>query len=302
MSLQREAPRGRRLRDDDLDLDAEQEVDVRRYWGQITAHWWLPAAGLALGLIAGLFLAVGGKQLYKAEATISLGQPFSPTGQIPVPTLGTTPTNVNQIIHSEFILRRAANQSGMKLGRLRNGVSTRTIAAAKKATSSSQPLYVISVKGRPRRGVQDATNALARLLINDPAVSGYARVKVSSLENQLRAQNQELEGLAIQLTAADEAVKQSSKLAPLDRLVVVTQLANVQERSASVQQDIEDTKALLALAKNVELPRLVTRGVAVETTARSKRNSMLVGGLIGLLLGGIAALLWEPVAERRIKK
>jgi hypothetical protein len=190
----------------------------------------------------------------------------------------------------------------MRLGRLRNGVSTRTLAGARRQATNTNPLYVISVKGRPRTAVQDATNALARLVISAPSISGYARVKVQSLESQLQSQQRELDALALQLEAADNAVKQSSKLQPLDRLVVVTQLANVQERTSNVQQDIEDTKALLALAKSVELPQLLTRAVATETTARSKRNSMLVGGLIGLLLGGIAALLWEPVVERRIKR
>jgi uncharacterized protein involved in exopolysaccharide biosynthesis len=37
----------------------------------------------------------------------------------------------------------------------------------------------------------------------------------------------------------------------------------------------------------------------VRTTARSRRNDVVVGALLGLLLGIIAALAWEPVAARR---
>jgi uncharacterized protein involved in exopolysaccharide biosynthesis len=36
----------------------------------------------------------------------------------------------------------------------------------------------------------------------------------------------------------------------------------------------------------------------VKTTARSKRNSAVVGAFLGLLLGLAAALLWERFARR----
>lgn len=35
--------------------------------------------------------------------------------------------------------------------------------------------------------------------------------------------------------------------------------------------------------------------VAAKTTARSRRNTVLVSALIGLILGIVAALVYEPV-------
>ena len=40
-----------------------------------------------------------------------------------------------------------------------------------------------------------------------------------------------------------------------------------------------------------------TFAVATKTTARSRRNTVVVAALIGLLLGIFAALLWEPAAR-----
>jgi uncharacterized protein involved in exopolysaccharide biosynthesis len=37
----------------------------------------------------------------------------------------------------------------------------------------------------------------------------------------------------------------------------------------------------------------------VKTTARSRRNSVVVAAFLGLLAGLAAALLWDPVARRR---
>jgi uncharacterized protein involved in exopolysaccharide biosynthesis len=74
MSVQTE----RRPPREELDLDAEREVDVRGWWEAVKARWWLPVLGLLLGLAAGYALALGGGDVYRAEATLYLGQPFSP--------------------------------------------------------------------------------------------------------------------------------------------------------------------------------------------------------------------------------
>jgi uncharacterized protein involved in exopolysaccharide biosynthesis len=37
---------------------------------------------------------------------------------------------------------------------------------------------------------------------------------------------------------------------------------------------------------------------AAKTSARSRRTSMVVAGLIGLILGALAALVWDRAAAR----
>jgi hypothetical protein len=49
-----------------VDLDDEREVDLRSAWQRITTRWWLPIGGLVLGLVAGVLLALGGGQVWKA--------------------------------------------------------------------------------------------------------------------------------------------------------------------------------------------------------------------------------------------
>jgi hypothetical protein len=50
----------------------------------------------------------------------------------------------------------------------------------------------------------------------------------------------------------------------------------------------------LALAKGVEAPQIMALAAATKTTARSRRNTVVVAALIGLLLGIVAALVYEP--------
>ncbi len=43
--------------------------------------------------------------------------------------------------------------------------------------------------------------------------------------------------------------------------------------------------------ENIELAQIITPAAALKTTARSRRNSILVGLLLGLIIGGIAAIV-----------
>jgi hypothetical protein len=302
MSLQREAPRGRRLRtDDELDLDAEQEVDVRRYWERIVAHWWLPLAGLAIGLALGLLLAAGGKQVYKAEGTIYLGQPFNATGTNAVTSLATNPSIVNSTIHDESVLRRASLRSGMKVGQIRSGITSHTVAGSsgRRATPGTNPLVAISVRGPSRVKVQRAANAVAYITVAE--ISPYVLTKIATLKQQLATQTRELSSLDRRVAAANQAFSEAKNLNALDKLVLATQIDNAEQRRTAVETEQLTIRQLLNQANQVEKAQVWENAIAVKTTARSKRNSMLVGGLLGLLLGALAALLWEPVVERRTR-
>ena len=66
-----------------------------------------------------------------------------------------------------------------------------------------------------------------------------------------------------------------------------------------VLNDQLQAKQLLIQAQEIERPQVLTRAAAVKTTARSRRNSVVVAAFLGLVVGVIAALVWEPVTRRR---
>ena len=55
----------------------------------------------------------------------------------------------------------------------------------------------------------------------------------------------------------------------------------------------------LSLARDVEVGRIVSKAAATKTAGANSRTGAAVGGLIGLIVGILAALLWDPVARRR---
>ncbi len=98
----------------------------------------------------------------------------------------------------------------------------------------------------------------------------------------------------------EQAVEEPG-LGSLDKLVLVSSLDNAQQRRGQLLDLQSDVRQQLALAENVEKAQVVEPAAAVKTTARSGRNSALVGGLIGLLLGCAAALLADPFLARRTR-
>jgi uncharacterized protein involved in exopolysaccharide biosynthesis len=284
----------RETRDFD-DLDAEREVDVRRYWNAIVARWWLPALGLVAGLIVGYLLTLGGNQVYEATALVSLGTPYS--GTSPVQGLPTNPTYVDKLVHSEYAARIAAAKAGLRPGQVRNNVSTKAVSAGKGTAKTGQtPLYEIALTGGIPKKVQAATLSLANQIISQ--LSGYVQTKISGYETLLASLNEQLDTNRLRINSLKRELSAANGLAPLDQLVIITQLDNAVQQSGTLLESKTTTESALSLAKDVELPRIIAPPVPTKTTARSTRNSMLVGAVIGLILGIIAALVWGPAARR----
>jgi uncharacterized protein involved in exopolysaccharide biosynthesis len=277
------------------DLDAEREVDLRRYWNALVARWWLPLAGLVVGLIIGYLLSLGGNQVYKATALLYLGQPLA--GNTTIQSLATNPATVNEIIHSEATARMAAARAGLRPGQVRNNISSRAISGAKGAIKSGQtPLIEISLTGKAPRKTAIAAAAVADDVVNKLSV--YVNTKIAGYKTLLASLDSQLASNKKRIDDLNAAISGAQGLSEIDKLLLVTQADGAEQLRGQLVQNQTLTQQQLSLAENVEKPQVVQRPVPVKTTARSTRNSMLVGGVIGLLIGLFAALLWDPVARR----
>jgi hypothetical protein len=284
------------------EFDVEQEVDLGRYWRAIATRWWLVVAGLVGGVVIGLLFSLGGNTFFKAEAITYLGSPLAPGGGGQLPNFATNPRIVDQLLRSEAVMREVGAKSGLRVSQLRGNIGTRSLQGNLPRAGQAQ-LYGISVKGRQARKIAIAANALANEVI--ARVSGYVQVKIQQLKEHLAFDQRELgEVIArLELTRRQQrAVLRDAKLSSADKLIAVANfnsaLTFLESRRANLEQDRFAIRQLLKLAEDVERARILTRATPVTSSARSRRNSLLIGGLIGLILGVLAAILWEPVAQR----
>jgi hypothetical protein len=280
------------------DLDAEEELDLGRYWQALLARWWLPVAGLIAGAIVGYLLSLGGHQVYQAKANVYLGQPLNPTGTGQIQSLSTNPSTVKQVVLSPYWQHIAEQRAGLPGGSLRGHVSTQAVAGAAVALGrvGQNPLVNIVVTGKRRVSIARAANALADIVVNQ--VSGrYVATKIKNLNQNIAADKAELANINQRLASLQQEVQNNRSLSTIERLLLSNQIGLAVQEQRQVVADQTQNQSLLALAQNVEKSYVFSPARATKTTARSRRNSVLVGALIGLVLGLIAALLWEPLAR-----
>jgi hypothetical protein len=274
------------------DLDAEESVDLRRHWVAITTHWWLPVIGLVAGIIVGYLISLGGAQVYKAKATVYLGQPLS-QGGVPVQSQATNPSTVRTIVTAESTIQRVARDAGLRADQLRGRISTQAVSG-NIARLGQTPLVAISVTGHARRPVQRAANDLARTVVFSDALAGYAKTKISNLQVQVDQEKAAVSTLNRNLKAQQAALGNGSGLSTSERLIALGQINGLQQQLLTTTDSLTTNQQQLALAKDVEAPQITTLAAATKTTARSRRNTVIVSALIGLLLGIVAAVLYEP--------
>ena len=285
------------------DPGAEREVDLRAIWVRLAARWWLPLGGAVVGAIVGVLLSTGGGvKAFEAKTLLYLGQPFTPGGQIQ--SLATNPLTVSEIVRSEAVLEQTARASGLRVGQLRGHVTTRAVTAPTQTKSSTSPLQEIIVDGPSRGQAQKAAAAFAQAVISQ--LAGYVDTKITLLQGQIAYDRRSLTSANARIQAALRLQQQALKSKSLqlsDRFLIQANanasLNFYEARQTNLRNDLTNAQQALSVAGQVERSRIVEPAVAVETRARNRRTSLLVGALIGLLLGSLAAYLADPLVARR---
>jgi hypothetical protein len=284
-------------------LDEEQEVDLSSAWQRLKLRWWLPVGGLVVGAVVGIALAVAGGSVWRAQTIVYLGQPFAPLGGGQIQSLATNPRTVGEIIRSEAALKRASEVSGIPVSRLRSAISTKELVAAGQVRGIN-PLMEITVKGSGKRKVELAAQALSLRVTQ--RVSAYVTEKVGQLQRTIDVSEGQLAAVEARIETAQrqQAQLNADPSIPLDQKLLLnlnlnSVITTADARRTALQDDLSEAQQLLNLAENVEKSRIVEPAAASKTTARSSRSSLLVGALIGLILGAIAALVFDPIAGRR---
>jgi hypothetical protein len=287
-----------------VELETEQEVDFARYGRAIAARWWLLVIGLVAGALVGLLVSLGGGGQYKATAQVYLGQPLAPDSASPVTTAPTTLGLVTAFVTSEDTIRKAAGEANLKPGKLRSNVTARAIPGVSTTKQAlPAPLLAITVTGSSRVKTETASNALAQATVTK--VNAYSGTKVQTLVQQLAYIDAQLEIVDRRIARARESLQQivsDKNLSPTEQLVAVTNLNAELDLAETRQSTLEinrfNTQRDLSLARDIEQASITSPAVAVKEAPKSRRTNVIVGAIIGLLLGIIAALAWDPVAAR----
>lgn len=275
------------------ELEIEQEVDFGRYLRALARGWWLLLAGLVIGAVLGVAFTLGGGNLYKAKATLYLGQPLAINSSAQFQGLNTNPSAVTQLAHAEDVLGQVSKLSGLPLKKLRSGISTATVQGSLSKLGQT-PLVSISVQAdAPRKAVQDAANALANLVL--ARLSRYPSTKIAILQAQIASCNDQIAQIDKSLKTINAAIAGGSS----SSLVLLSQATLSEQRRGTLSDELQQDQLLLAQARTVEQGSIVSKAKAVKTTGRSRKNALVVGGALGLLVGALVALTLPRSRRRR---
>ena len=241
-------------KNDDLpDLDAEREVDLRRYWNTIATHWWLPLAGLAAGIVIGYLISLGGTQVYRAKAVVYLGQPLSGSG-VQVQSQATNPTTVRQIVTSEATIAAVARRVGLKPSQLRGHIATQAVTGAITRLGQN-PLVAITVTGHLRGKVGRAANALANMVRTHRAGRATRRRRSRICARWSTGEQAALEHARHLTRKPQAALKDGAGLSTAEHLILLGQLNGLQTQRLTTIDQLTTNQQQLALAKDVEAPQ-----------------------------------------------
>jgi len=263
-----------------FDPEAEQEVDFAKYVRLLGARWWLLVAGLVVGAVIGYLISLGGTQVYQATSTLYLGQPTSASGNSQLQTLQTNPSSVGTIVHTRQVEQAVAAKCKANVKDFRKGISTKAVTGYLSKNGQS-PLVQLTVQAKKAKIAQCASNNLAKVVVNK--LGTYAAGKITNFKAQIASDDNDIKTF--------QAAISNPGISSTDKLILETTLR-------SDQQDKIAATQLLLQAEQVELPRRVVGAAAQKITARSRRNTVVIAAVIGLIIGALAALLWEPVAAR----
>ncbi len=272
--------------DKGIDPEAEQEVDFARYGRMLARRWWLVAIGVVAGAVIGFLVSLGGTKVYSAQSTIYLGQPYN--GSTPIISWQTNPSAAGQIANSQKVVDAVAAQCKTTPETFHKGISVQKVASASSSSSKTSgaiqvnPLVTVTVQTAKGKVAACAANGLARAAV--AGLGAYPRAQIVSYQKHVVSDTDAIN--AINAAVVSPNVSGSDKLA-------------LQQALRSNQADLLTYSQLLLLAKQVELPQVTVLAAAHQVTAQSSHNTVIIAAIIGLILGIIAALLWDRVFPSR---
>jgi capsular polysaccharide biosynthesis protein len=281
----------------DTDTGSEREIDLARWRAALVARWWVVVGGLLVGAVIGAILSLSGGSVYEASVLISPGQAFSPSGA-PVLSYNSSPRGINTLVTSESVLKEAARAAHISVTQLRGNVNTASVSTGVGAVATRGTVLVkITAQLKKARPAEIAANTLGAAVIAE-SKSSYVKQSVGVLQDQITSNVSQLNSLASQIQVLNKEIQVPS-LDPLTKIILVSQANNAALRQATISNDLANARQQLSLAETIEYAsRIGPPAQAVKTTARSRRNSVLIGALIGLILGAIAAI----VADSRMRR
>jgi hypothetical protein len=243
-----------------------------------------------------------------ATASVYLGQPFGPGGSS---VLANTPLS-NPTISITYVtapqqIKAAAKAAGIDHRNLRSHVSVLSsgggATGAKAVTGGGAPTITITVEGPwTKQKVEVAANTLAQQLIT--FANRYTTLKAKLINHRIAIEQAQIKTFTEAEQQAQKNIKaiDNSSALPLDKVAAespfVSDLETAASQIGSLTANLTNDQVSLVAAHDIESASFISRATGHGVSAATRRHSLIIAAIIGLIVGIGLALAWESLRMR----
>jgi hypothetical protein len=286
------------------------EVRVTEYFRRAVRRWYVVVLAV-VAAVAIVFLhgVSGATKQSSAMASVYLGQPFTPGGASVLTSTPLSNPNISiQYVTAPQQIARAADAAGIDHRSLRKHVSVLSASASgtgsgKASAGGGPPTITITVEGPwARTKVQTAANSLAESLIS--YANRYTDLKARLIAERVKNEKAELATLVeVQKRAhANLAAIDASNAAPLDKVAasspLVSDLTTAATQIGTLTLNLTNDEVTLGATRDIESAQFISRATARKVSAATRRSSLVIAAMVGLIVGVGLALAWEALSVR----
>ncbi len=284
---------------------------MTEYFRRVARRWYVVVLSV-VAAVALVFLhgVSGATKQSAATASVYLGQPFTPGG---ASVLTSTPLS-NPAISIQYVtapqqIAKAAKAAGIDRRSLRRHVSVLSSApsgsgaAGKATTGGGPPTISINVEGPwTRAKVQTVANSLANSLI--AYANRYTTLKTNLIAGRVETEQAQMKVLRdVQKRArANLNAIDSSTAAPLDKVAasspLVSDLSAAADQIGTLTLNLTNDQVALVATKDIESSQFISRAVGHNVSAATRRSSLIIAAIVGLIVGVGLALAWDALSVR----
>jgi hypothetical protein len=275
--------------------DNDVQIDLGRWTHRVLSRWYIVLACVIVAIVIALLGEGKGHKEWTARALVNQGQPYTSTNQPISASLGTNPSAAGTLLKQDIVVKFVAGKVALRPGQLKAAISTQPVGAVNSKINST-PLVSVIVRGPWKTKVAPAANLLAQQLVK--LTSTYQSARLKALQLQVRLEKSQLDDLAQRNTDAVDAYKAiqaSTGMTAVEKALALNSasglLNTIGTRQSTLQQQRTEDVQTVAQILKIEYPTVVTRAVATQTTAASKRAGYAVAVLLGLIVGVLLALI-----------
>jgi O-antigen ligase len=266
-----------------LDGDAATGSDLLR---RAMRWWWIVAVAAIVGAGLGIAATSGRTTMWKATATVYLGQPVGSNGQL-LNTIGAKAATGIDLATGDEAIREAADKAGVSRARVRDGLTVTAVQSPLASKLQTPPAIVkVVVADKSEAVAEQAAGAISTHLVDE--TSEYTKSRRESISAEVGRYEQQVDELtAARRSALDRALSASSG----DQALFSVLASNISSNLSNAQADLASAKAELQTIDEIEMSRVIDKPAASKAKVASRTSSIVIAAFLGALVGAMIALL-----------